>query len=504
MSAAPLIEIGWKSFLVAALLLALLYLLKGRSASERSAIAHAGLLALMVVPLAILAGPRLTVEAPQWLASMTDQAALSAASEPFASPGSIALADGAPLVSAASKADPTLAIDLAWTIYIIPVLALLLVALLAVARLHRLRRRATVLVEPAWLSALARAQRRIGMKHGTALLGSGEVGSPVSWGVVRPVIMLGEDAAANPAAAEPIIAHELAHVAHLDWAKLLLGRVAIAVLWFNPLVWLLVRHCHQLREEAADDAVLASGVAEDEYAALLLGAARGDRCPKLLAANGVAPGRGSLHRRIARVLDADAPRRRAAVSWSAACVLGAVLLATPLAATAFVPSKRIAPPPFTAVELRGGGDVTLRYGAVPAVTLVRGSSARTRTALDGRTLVIDACATSCRDYRPALEIVVPRLDHVTVRGGGAVQSRGRFPDQAALAAEVVDGGLIRVGGIEARRVRATIEGGGTIKTTVREGLDAAIRGDGSIVYWGDPAVASAVSGGGVVVRADDD
>jgi beta-lactamase regulating signal transducer with metallopeptidase domain len=91
--------------------------------------------------------------------------------------------------------------------------------------------------------------------------------------------------------AEAIIAHELAHVARLDWAKLLVARLATAAFWFNPLVWKLAAECHQLREEAADDAVLHSQVDGADYASLLVGAARHENKALLLAAHGVAQGR---------------------------------------------------------------------------------------------------------------------------------------------------------------------------------------------------------------------
>ena len=49
----------------------------------------------------------------------------------------------------------------------------------------------------------------------------------------------------------------------LDWAKLLASRIACAIFWFNPLVWMLARESHQLREEAADDAVLMADIAHE-------------------------------------------------------------------------------------------------------------------------------------------------------------------------------------------------------------------------------------------------
>jgi hypothetical protein len=169
-------------------------------------------------------------------------------------------------------------------------------------------------------------------KHGTALLVSNEIRSPVSWGVLRPVILLNEEALTKNNDAEAIIAHELAHVARLDWASLLLARIATALFWFNPLVWMVARQAHQLREEAADDAVLRSNVNHLDYAALLVGAARHESRGFLLAANGVAPSRGSLKQRITRVLDQGQLRAPAYLGWMGICVLGAATLALPLAA----------------------------------------------------------------------------------------------------------------------------------------------------------------------------
>jgi hypothetical protein len=216
------------------------------------------------------------------------------------------------------------------------------VTLLAVVRLFMLRGGAAVLVEPKWLSALAHAQRRMGFKHGTALLVSNALASPVSWGVLRPIILLNEESVSSEAEAEAIIAHELAHVAHLDWAKLLVARAATALFWFNPLVWLLARQCHQLREEAADDAVLLSDVPSTDYAALLIGAARHDSKGTLLAANGVAPGRGSLKRRVSRGARQQASAGAVRIGWGATCAIGGVLVAAPLSAlTAVTPPPNV-------------------------------------------------------------------------------------------------------------------------------------------------------------------
>jgi hypothetical protein len=178
----------------------------------------------------------------------------------------------------------------------------------------------------------------MGFKHGTALLTSEELASPISWGLVRPVIVLNKRAVEAADEAEAIIAHELAHVARMDWIKLLLARVATALFWFNPFVWLLAREAHQLREETADDAVLAADIADTDYAQLLVGVARHE-CPGLLlGAHGVAPSKSSLARRVARVLDGKLVRGPAARSFALGVFAGAMLVAAPLAALTITPA----------------------------------------------------------------------------------------------------------------------------------------------------------------------
>jgi beta-lactamase regulating signal transducer with metallopeptidase domain len=220
--------------------------------------------------------------------------------------------------------------------YAAPAALLLLLTLIALGRLFALKTRASVLVDPHWLSALAHAQRRMGFKHGTALLTSDDLPSPISWGVMRPVILLNSGAIESKREAEAIIAHELAHVASLDWAKLLLARVTVALFWFNPLVWVLAREAHQLREEAADDAVLQSDIVDTDYANLLVGVARHECRGMLIGAHGVAPGKHSLTRRVRRVLDGPLARAPGGWRWTSAAAFFAAGVAVPVAMLEFV------------------------------------------------------------------------------------------------------------------------------------------------------------------------
>jgi beta-lactamase regulating signal transducer with metallopeptidase domain len=337
-----LVAIALKSLLIAGLTLGLLTLMKKRSAAERSWVAHIGLLALIIMALAPLVLPRWSVEAPALLGQAPAIEAPAASPDAVASVKALKPQSGTtavPVQSAAHTPKPTIStVAAAYAIYAIPAALLLLITALALGRLIALQARAEVLVDGHWLTALARAQRRMGFKHGTALLTSNALASPISWGLMRPVILLNSRAVEASDEAEAIIAHELAHVARMDWVKLLLARVATALFWFNPLVWLLAREAHQLREEAADDAVLAADIPDTDYAQLLVGVARHE-CPGLLlGAHGVAPSKSSLARRVARVLDGKSVRGPVAGSFAVGVFVGAIMVAAPLAALTLTPA----------------------------------------------------------------------------------------------------------------------------------------------------------------------
>lgn len=326
MSPDMLVDIAWKSVLCAGFVLAALHLLRRRSAAERSLLATLGLGAILMLPLAATLLPDLAVETP---AAVTETYRALSAAEPAAPDPAEAVSVSAPPAAAPRRLDW---IGLAMLGWAIPAAALLLLTLIGIGRLRLLRSQAEVLVDPRWLTALAAAQHRLGLKHGTALLVSAKLKSPISWGILRPIIMIDVRAAGEADRAEAIIAHELAHVARLDWLALLLGRLAVAFFWFNPLVWLLARQGRDLSEQAADDVVLRSDVPGPDYAEVLVGAARHATAPLLLAANGVAPSGSSLARRVVAILDPARNRVPVRLIWAALCLTGTLTVASAVAA----------------------------------------------------------------------------------------------------------------------------------------------------------------------------
>jgi len=315
-----------KAVVIAGGTLLVLRFMRGRSAADRSWIAHLGLAALAALPLGSMLFPPLEVAT----SFATALAAGLMASSGATWVGPIALEARIPV------AEPGWAQTLSWLLLAYAVVALFIIArtLLALLRLVLLTNRARAVTDDYWLEALARGRQRTGFTKSTALLVSREITSPVSWGVLRPKILLNTDAIAR-ADADAIVAHELAHLARADWAKLVLARAAVALFWFNPLAWLLAREAHQLREEAADDAVLTADVEDTAYASLLVSAARLQRNSRLLGAHGVAPTRKSLAQRVLRVLDRRINRSAGGPRWAAAMALGAAALAAPLTTLQF-------------------------------------------------------------------------------------------------------------------------------------------------------------------------
>lgn len=178
-------------------------------------------------------------------------------------------------------------------------------------------------------------------------------------------------------------------------------------------------------------------------------------------------------------------------------LLVAVLSASSMAAQTVVPVA-----PFRSIELhRGRGHVLVRHGQTQRVTIVDGDLQFTRVRVDDGRLIIENCKPDCpRNYRLRLEIITPQLEAVSVSNGGMVQSAGAFPVQAAIEADVDNGGMIDIRSIAADMVDASVDSGGAILTNARQTLTATVHSGGNITYWGDARVRRSVRDGGVVKK----
>lgn len=81
--------------------------------------------------------------------------------------------------------------------------------------------------------------------------------SPCLFGVLRPAVYVTPEAAERPDILRHVLAHELTHRAHLDHIWSLLRCLALALHWYNPLVWLAVGLSKKDGELACDEGAIA-------------------------------------------------------------------------------------------------------------------------------------------------------------------------------------------------------------------------------------------------------
>jgi beta-lactamase regulating signal transducer with metallopeptidase domain len=141
---------------------------------------------------------------------------------------------------------------------------------------------------------------------------SSRISVPMTWGVRRPVILV-------PAGSESwseqtkrsVLLHELAHIRRGDCFTHLLGRLACAVYWFHPLVWLVARQLCKTSEQAADDMVLAADTAPPDYAEHLVQVARQAKRFRLIGSVALPMASPSdLEKRVRAILDSRRSHRR--------------------------------------------------------------------------------------------------------------------------------------------------------------------------------------------------
>jgi beta-lactamase regulating signal transducer with metallopeptidase domain len=242
----------------------------------------------------------------------------------------------------AGQVTPRGLIILAWLF-----LALVMLSRLAIAnvRVASWQRESQPVEDGRWLTLVRRLTREYGIERPVVLLENGQTDVPVTWGIVYPVILLPATAAEwDEEQRVAVLTHELAHVKRFDALSQLLAQLALALLWFHPLVWMAVRRMRQEREHACDDFVLATGARASRYADDLLALARRLTRPTAPAAAALAMARRSeLEGRLLAILDPAMKRTAVRRARVAALTFAVLLLATPLAA--FRPAARVTTQP---------------------------------------------------------------------------------------------------------------------------------------------------------------
>jgi hypothetical protein len=369
---ALLVEISWRSVLVAALVggVLLLWRVKG------GAVRHAAWAAVMV---AMLLMPGLMAVVPEWQVPVTmrglaagivnppvDEVEVVAAgaapvsadsggTEVSATPSDFTSQRPGPLarqISDAANAPTRFAWqDLAVMIWLTGVVASVAVMLMGWRLARRLVTSArTSEIDPRVLESTAvSAPCAVGVWRAHVLV-------PRSW---RMWSRAGRDA---------VLTHELAHVQRRDLLVAFAARINRAIFWFNPLAWWLERRIAVAAEQACDEAVLMSGQDPQRYAAVLVemaGALRSGGGRVAWQSIGMVDG-GDLESRVDRVLTGEVPRLS---RWRAAGVMGMSAAALVVAAACQQAPKPLMPNPEVTKEITDYQAREAKWKADKALTL---------------------------------------------------------------------------------------------------------------------------------------
>jgi TonB family protein len=107
--------------------------------------------------------------------------------------------------------------------------------------------------------------------NGEAIRISDEISSPVTFGFLRPVVILPASFPNLDAELqEQILCHEGLHIERHDWLFTIAEEVLRAVFWFHPAIWWALGQIQLAREQAVDRAVVAVTGSPDRYVDALL------------------------------------------------------------------------------------------------------------------------------------------------------------------------------------------------------------------------------------------
>jgi HEAT repeat protein len=144
------------------------------------------------------------------------------------------------------------------------------------ARTRALRREALEAPDGVLSRECARIAGRLGIRRPVRILLSERLTVPVTWGALRPVVVLPLSAWEwEPERTRIALLHELAHVRRFDSLSSTIAVLGSAIWWFHPLHWVCRWRLRVEQERACDDIVLLDGVGQAAYAALLVDFARG-------------------------------------------------------------------------------------------------------------------------------------------------------------------------------------------------------------------------------------
>jgi beta-lactamase regulating signal transducer with metallopeptidase domain len=360
-----LLDSALKGVVLVALAGAATYALAKRSAASRHAVWTAAVIGHLSIPILMLVLPTWRVQslpAAPWTRSAVASAPLvthtaaptvgavqgAVANTSISSERTVAPSTAVPsteIANPANAAASSLAVTtgpsrivIAAGIWLFGALLILVRLAVGTWRVNQLAREGQRVEDGTWLSLMQRLANRLGVTRPLILLRGERLAVPVTWGIVYPAVLLPQDADKWPEERRRfVLVHEMAHVKRFDALTQLLAQVAVAVFWFDPLVWIAAHRMRVEREHACDDYVLRDGTTPSLYAGELLEMVRSigtpthDRSAPAFAALAMAR-RSEFEGRMLAILDPRQDRHTLHRRGTFMTAIALVFLVLPLAA----------------------------------------------------------------------------------------------------------------------------------------------------------------------------
>jgi beta-lactamase regulating signal transducer with metallopeptidase domain len=175
-------------------------------------------------------------------------------------------------------------------------------------------------------------RRRIALDARVSVLRSDRVRTPVTLGVIQPLLIVPPEAERwSTARLRAVALHELHHIRRYDCLTQRAADLACALYWFHPAVWYSARRLRIERERACDDCVIRSGIRPSRYARHLLDIARaattGVPAPAIAMTQ-----KSGFEERVEAILDPDIAREPPSRLGFAVAALLVASIVLPLAA----------------------------------------------------------------------------------------------------------------------------------------------------------------------------
>jgi beta-lactamase regulating signal transducer with metallopeptidase domain len=360
----PAQSIEWVQLLLDLALKGAVILLAGRALSlllRRSSAAARHLVCALTLLCLLLLSP-LTIALPEWrlslLPSLMPSPQLKTESTVMASVGlqssevealaipvtaPVSALDTKPLVSlqpaqTASYNLLPLTLPFHWSylvlsIWLIGVLIVLWQLATATFRVWAVTREAKYLTDYNWTATAKSLEAQLQLDGHVPLLRSEFIKMPMTWGILKPVVLLPADSDWWSAEYRRVVLlHELAHIRRRDCLTQILAQLVCALHWFNPLVWRAARQMRLEREMACDDYVLGVGTRASDYASYLLNLARSIESVGRPSSVAVGMACSHLEKRVQAILNPEIRRNGLSLRFKAIATAGAFCLAMLMAA----------------------------------------------------------------------------------------------------------------------------------------------------------------------------